>query len=106
MVVEAEDWSVIKAHFKTEGIGPMEELTGFIANSEYRHRFFGTVFLDSLVICAYNPFRMFSYALHISYADDCFKYGWYINKKLLWEEERRGKMQEDFSAIINKVAWF
>lgn len=108
MVVSGEPWENITAALKgNKQLSGLEELVKFIAGSDYKYRFYGTIFLDNLILSGYVAFNLFAYCLHIGYENGQFTCGWYGPNGLAWEEKiDQQNMLRAFPELFGKIAWY
>lgn len=110
MVVAAESWDAIAAYYREDKtMRPMVEFVTYVQQSEFKHRLYGAVYFESLVLCGYSAFNLFSQTLHVSYMSDKRKFAisWYGNEKMEWEitvEEK--SMIKQFPELMSKLVWY
>lgn len=108
------DWNAIVKYYETNRkLEPMLELSRYLLSSSYRFRLRGFIFLDTLILSAYEDFNLFCNCLHISFDEELreFVFLCYDEETVDHEPSRQKKFNankgiEGFVDTISKVKWY
>ena len=110
MVVSSQSWDEICATYRqNQQLSPMLQLAELLSSPLYKERFYGYIFIEGLVICAYSAFELFSNTLHFDYDTELNKFncGWYTGNKREWGISiPADDMMSSADQIIKKVTWY